>query len=145
MVWSDKELDEQPTSNRKLRGWVKYSLVDDLVEGIKTYEALAIKYDVSPQRIGQFKKQNEELIDERRKNAADEFAGMWIAKKKNRVAAYEADVDRIDELELDPQWTRIKHAALKSVAEELGQLKTYIDAETRVNYTVDGVDMDKLQ
>lgn len=145
MVWSDEELDEQPGPTHKLRGWVKYSLVDDLVEGIKTYEALAVKYDVSPQRIGQFKKQNEELIEERRKNAADEFAGMWIAKKKNRIAAYEADVDRIDEYDPDPQWTRIKHAALKSVAEELGQLKSHIDVESRVAYTVDGVDMSKLQ
>lgn len=145
MTWEDKELDKQPTRTTRLRGWVKYALIDDLIDGTTTHEELGIKYEVTHQAISEFKKRHAAIIEERRKNAADEFAGMWIAKKKNRVAAYEADVERIDELEADPQWTRIKHAALKSVAEELGQLKTYIDAESRVNYTVDGVDMDKLQ
>lgn len=145
-MWSDEELDELPQERRKLRGYVAYDLVQDLAFGNLTHAQLGEKYGVSRPAITAFKARHAERIAEVVANKDDAFAGLWIAKKERRIAEYLRDVEEVNDLDTpDAQLKRVKHNALRAVAEELGQLKTNVEVESKVHYTVEGVDLDKLR
>lgn len=144
-MWSDEELEEQPQERRKLRGYVAYDLVQDLAFSGLTHELLGEKYGVTRQAISAFNQREAERIAEVVANKDDALAGLWIAKKERRVAEYLRDVEEINELPPDAQLKRVKHSALRSVAEELGQLKSNVEVKSEVHYTVEGVDLDKLK
>jgi predicted transcriptional regulator len=132
-----------PTGHRKLAGWKKLKLIRELALTGRTQVDLAEEFEVSQPTISYFASKHAAEIAEIRANAEDDFAGLWIAKKKNRLAEYQKDVDEVNELPPDPALKRIKHNALKSVAEELGALKTNVDAT--ITYKVEGVDTEKLR
>ena len=145
-MWSDEELEEQPQERRKLRGWIAYDLVQELAFGDQSHTALGERYGVTRQAIQAFAKRNAERIAEVVANKDDAYAGLWIAKKERRIAEYLRDVEEVNDLDTpDAQLKRVKHNALRAVAEELGQLKTNVEVESKVHYTVEGVDLDKLR
>lgn len=132
-----------------LRGYKRLTLIDDIVKDEMSEAELAEKYEVTQQAINAFKKRNKEDIDQvranRLANIEDEFAALWSAKKKNRIAEYERIIAEAQDKTEDEKWAKVEMAALKSVAEELGQLKQSLDIESTVHYTIDGVDPTDLR
>lgn len=134
---------------------VKLRLLRELALANKTQRQIAEEYDCAVSSVNEFMKRNAEAINDIRENAEDEFAGLWVAKKKNRIAAYEEQIaflqERIDRgAEDDPQGAlKVAQAALKMVAEEMGQLTARVavqaDVNARVQYVVEGVDTEALK
>jgi predicted transcriptional regulator len=129
------------------RGWVKQKLCRELAVGEKTQVQLAEEYGVSQPRISQFLKEHSTRVNEIRENLADEFAGMWIADKRARLAELEEMADRIGPSR-DPNKMRLVKELLKQAAEELGQIPTKANVtidQHRITYAVEGVDPEKLR
>jgi hypothetical protein len=129
------------------RGYVKDRLMRELAIGDKTMTALAKEYGVTTGRISQFNKEFETRIMQIRENLADEFAGLWIADKRARLAELEEMADRIGPSR-DPNKMRLVKELLKQAAEELGQIPTKANVtidQHRITYAVEGVDPEKLR
>jgi hypothetical protein len=128
-----------PGGSQHIRGHRKLALLHDLAAGDLTVAAIAQKYDRTESTIYSIKSNNAEQIDAIRADHANEFAGLWVASKVNRVAEYQADIEDED---LDVQ---VKHKALRAVAEELGQLTTKQEIQASVTYQIEGVDPEAMK
>lgn len=128
------------------RPGVHRQLCRELAIGEQTQKALADKYGVVPAAITDFKHRHWPEIEAIQASLDDPFAGMWIADKTARLQVLTDDVARIEEQEVDMadhQWMARKHAALKQAAEELGQLKTGLEASFTLR--IEGVDLEALK
>lgn len=125
------------------RGWVKHQLIRELAVGDKTSQELGEKYGVTDGAIRMFAQRHLPTIEQVRANLDDEFAGLWLAEKKNRIAEYEGDIGVINEAldgQADEKLLRTKLAVMRQSAEELGQLTQKIETSGTVNYVITGVD-----
>lgn len=132
------------TPGDRIRGHVARRLVRELAEGKLSQRELADKHGFSPQAISEFKSRNAERIAEVAANLDDQFAGLWIADKGNRIAEYMDDVERVNkklDRRVSGEMLRVKANALRSVAEELG-LKSTVDVR-QTKYVIKGVDPDE--
>lgn len=129
-----------------------------------THEQLSEQYDVSRTAITMFAGRHREAIERKREGIAGEFDGLWIAKKSRRIAEYQDDVelanaemklivDKRDEAMLIAEHGgladvsdalgklgRLKHRAIQSTAEELGQLPSRVQVNVggeRVRHIVE--------
>jgi hypothetical protein len=135
----------RPASKGHLeRGWVKHRLIREFALGEKTGRALAEQYGVSVTSIANFKKRYGLEIEEVRNNLADEFAGLWVAQKLDRIREYQQAAEKMADGR-SPRNQEVLVTILKAVAEELGQLP----ARTQVNvsndtvvYEIIGIDVD---
>src|SRR5258708_33543241 len=114
-----------------IRGYRKREVIRDLAMCVANQTELAEKYSVTPQAMSHFNRdfapEIEAVRNDLLSDVHDETTGLWIADKVNRIAEYQQDVDDINDLlatALDDRLLKIKHNALKSVAEELGALPT---------------------
>lgn len=131
---------------------------------------IAERYNCTPQAVGQFRDRNAEEIAAVRANMDDEFAGLAIASKVNRVAllqeiaekalqpvpkisangkvTYVTNEDGESEMVMEVD-ARAAMAALKQVAEELGQLvaRTQMtgDMQTTTTYRIEGINPESLK
>lgn len=158
-------------------------LIRALATGEKTRAELARERGVVVSALSEFAKRHAAEIQAVRDNVEDEFAGMWIAQKAERVAAYQQNAELIArELEAltdgrvtvhggesdgedaeddgsdgEPiadisgaigRLTRAYDRALRSVAEERGQLPTRMVVKSEGGGAVHvygaGVDTDKV-
>lgn len=129
------------------RGWVTRKLIIELARQEKTRTKLASEYGVTTASITTFAHRHRTEIDEVKADIENEFAGLWIAQKYARIAEYQADVDAIGDT-TDPDLLKVKHTALKAVAEEMGQLpaRVAVNVESKtVNYTINGIDPGQLR
>jgi transposase-like protein len=127
-------------------GHVRVALIRALAEGKVRRATLARQLDVTAQAILYFARRHEAEIKEVRENFESEFAGLWVAAKRNRVAAYEDEINRLQDmidtimtesasyrLVPDPEaLTKLYKArdrAIRSVAEELGALPQRIQMQ----------------
>lgn len=119
--------------------------MQELALGEVTQAKLAESYGCSEAAISLFKSRHVAEINLIRDNAADEFAGILVAKKAGRLQAYQDMLERAEESGDD------KHAAkvLRQVAEELGALPQRMQVsgqlDTQSRYVIDGVDMEALR
>lgn len=156
-----------------LRGHVAHALIRDLAAGTQTDAALARKYGVGRSTVGDFKRRHAAEIADVRERQGEEFAGLWTAVKRNRIAEYQRDIDLLNDMieELaappcpcsatdcdariirDPRHLlaviKRKHAALRSVAEELGQLPNRMTlqvsgGEQPVRHEIVGIDPESV-
>ena len=108
---------------------------------------LARRYGVSRPYITQFAKTHEAEIETIKARLEDEFAGLWIADKAARVAAYQGDYfATLEHPNADHhEWVKARTGILHNVAEELGQLppRTTVNVAA-VTHVVMGVDLDNL-
>jgi hypothetical protein len=154
------------TDRGKLGGLMRGQIIRELAVGDMNQAELARKYDVTEGAITQFKQRNADAIAEVRANAEDEFAGLLIANKARRIAAYEdilrkamqptPKVDNKGGQVRDPETGEPVYefnasaamTALKNVAEEMGQLASRIqlqgDLTTTTTYKIAGVDPEDL-
>ena len=130
-----------------IRGHQKLSLMRDLAEGNFTHIQLAEKYDRSVSAISNFSSRNRDKIQAIRENPDDEFAGLWIAQKAQRLRVYADQVERLEESD-DPKLLARVQTALRSVAEELGQLpnKSTVAIETpKLQVQIEGISDEDLK
>jgi hypothetical protein len=133
--------------NHLERGWVKHRLIRDFALGEKSGRTLAAEYGVSQTSISAFKKRNEMAIEEVRNNLADEYAGVWVAQKLNRIREYQEAAEKMSSGE-SPRNAEVLTSILKAVAEELGQLpaRQQVNVSTEnVTYQIVGINVDDLQ
>jgi hypothetical protein len=128
-----------------LRGRHKLALIRLLAVGELTQAELAEEFGVTQPSIAAFKKRNLAEIQHVKANLEDEFAGLWIARKKDRVAELEDIAERFARPGLDPKHAQIRLRALRQASEELGQLRIQIDTNAQVEYSVEGVDPEELK
>lgn len=155
----------------KLGGLKRYQVMREIAAGGQTQREIAEKYSVTQQSVSEFAQRYAVEIQEIRENMADEFAGLWITKKHNRLAMYEEiarealkptpkvtpagkvvrDVDPITGnvetvMEIDG---RLAAQVAKQAAEEMGQLPTRLQVSGEMNttttYRVEGVAPEDLQ
>jgi hypothetical protein len=164
------------------RPYVRVQLQRDLALGQKTQSELAADYGVTQSAISQFALRWRVQIQRYREDMADEFAGLWAAKKSARVAVYQGAVelldDQIEALEsgrmvdadalrglisgehpdgpilltadvsdILARLLKARDRALRSIAEELGQLPSRVQvtvAGEKATLRLEGVDVDKL-
>lgn len=129
---------------KPISGYKKLQLMRLLAEGEHTQAELAERFETAVGTITQFKHRHKAEIQEIQQNLADEFAGLWIAKKENRISEYQAQAERFRESE-DPKLVARTQTALRSVAEELGALPTRqtvnLEGSAKVHHVVNGVDL----
>ncbi len=167
----DESSDPTPGRRRKPgkleHPGVKPRLIRDIALTNMSQGQLAERYDVVQSSISEFISRNRARIEAVRVDSENEYAGVWIADKLNRIEAYAEQVNRIRDLlggERDNEeqgkeqgplrsdeeagLMRVAQSALKSVAEELGQLTTRakIDASGEIGVRVEmvGVDPDDV-
>lgn len=161
----------QHENRGKLGGLRRNQVIRELALGEMTQRQLAEKYECSEPAITLFKRRHAEAIAAVKADAANEFAGILIAQKAARLAAYEElaeiamvpvprvtpagkvvqrvnpDTGMLEEvMEVDG---RLAAQVMKQAAEEMGQLPTRLQVSgevgVRTNYTVDGVSPDDLR
>lgn len=128
------------------RGWVKHRLLRDFALGEKTGIQLAEEYGVSRNSITNFKKRYALEIEEIRNDLADEYAGLWVAEKKKRIAEYQEAAEKMASGKT-PRNAEVLVSILKAVAEELGQLpaRTQVNVTNEVTtYEIVGVSVDDI-
>jgi hypothetical protein len=128
----------------RLKGWQRVALLRDLALAEMTVLEIAVKWGRSEGTMYAWKKNHAAEIDAIRADAANEFAGLWVAQKVNRVAVYQDDIEDLEESD-EPGAIATKHKALRAVAEELGQLTQKQEIQASVVYQVEGVDPESMR
>jgi hypothetical protein len=137
----------RPRRNHLEKTPIRGRLIRDLAAGEQNQGELAVKYGCSTAAISLFKKRHLYEIDRVREAQLDEYADVWVAKKVERLRAYQGKVeDMIDGH--SPRHAEVLVTILKAVAEELGDLparqQTNIQAQN-VTYQVVGIDPNELR
>lgn len=128
------------------RGYVKHRLIRDLALDTATQKELSARYGVSQNAIGEFKRRHFFDIEEVRNNLADEYAGVWVAQKMERLRMYQDAAEKMA-AGSSPRDAEVLVGILKAVAEELGQLPTRTQVQVNqqsVTYQVVGIDPTNL-
>lgn len=128
------------------RGWVKHRLIRDFALAEKTGQELAAIYGVSATSISQFKKRHALEIEEVRNNLADEYAGVWVANKLDRIRQYQEAAEQMADGKT-ARSAEVLVSILKAVAEELGQLpaRTQVNvSQENVTYEIVGISPDDI-
>jgi predicted transcriptional regulator len=126
------------------RGWRRAALIRDLATGEKTQVQLGQEYGVTQGAVSQFADRHRDEITAVRTSIDDEWAALWVAQKFNRIAEMQSDIEAIEGT-ADEKLLRVKHAALRQIAEELGQLKTHVEVGGKVTYVIEGIDPEVLR
>ena len=146
LVSPKREDGGTPRKNHLERGWVRHRLIREFALGEKTQRTLAAQYGASQTSISSFKKRHEFEIEEVRNNLADEYAGVWVAKKLERIREYQSAAEKMAN-GTSPRNQEVLVTILKAVAEELGQLpartQVNVSNETTV-YQVVGISEDDI-
>lgn len=128
------------------RGWVKHRLIRDFALGEKSGRELSVQYGVSQTSISAFKKRYSMEIEEVRNNLADQYAGVWVAQKIERVREYQNAAEKMADGS-SPRNAEVLVSILKAVAEELGDLpaRTQVNVSTETTvYQVVGISEDDI-
>lgn len=122
----------------------RLAMIHDLAGSLSQAD-VARKYNLSPNAVNHYAERHAEEIQAVREDPDNEFAALWIARKKNRLAQYQKihdDFDARENLDADVKVARVKMDVLHRVAEEMGHLPTKSQVEVttkQVHYTIEGV------
>lgn len=154
----------------QLGGIKRLQVMREIAVGEMTQTALAAKYGVSQSAVSQFSSRYADEIADIRADMANEFAGILIAQKANRLALYQelaeialtptpklatngktvtvlnADGEPETVMEVD---VRAAAQVAKQAAEEMGQLPTRLQVQggldVTTKYTVTGINPEDLK
>lgn len=126
-----------------------------LAAGEHSQRELGERYGVTQQAISSFAQRHAERIADMVGKLDDEFAGLWVAQKSARIATYQQQIEDIaDELdggEMRPgvsyaEVVRTQQAALRAIADELGQIPARMQVEHsgQLDVRLNGVDLGAL-
>lgn len=148
------------------RPHVRLQLIKQLAAGDQTRAALARLHGVSGEAIRQFADRHAPRITELQGKLDDEFAGLWVADKANRLAHYQQQIEDVAAiLEAEPEidegkasrgagvnvstaeLMRVQASALRAIADELGQIPARMQVEHSGSLAIqiNGVDLDALR
>lgn len=134
--------------SRKLTPFDRREIQRALADGTEKRSAIARRFGVTAGYITQFAKQYAREIDDIKRDLDNEFAGLWIASKVNRVIAYQNDFAKtlLDPKASHHEWVKARAQILHQVAEELGQLPPRATLTIiPVTHVVEGVDLEVLK
>ena len=138
----------QQGESSDVKPWERRQLCRELAAGELTRAQLARKYGINRSGITRFAQRHAREIDDIKANLDDEFAGLWIASKAARIAAYQADAERSEDGGYGSHYEQIRTRLqiYRAVAEELGQLpgRTTVTV-VPVVHVVEGVDLEALK
>lgn len=141
-------------------------MIRDIALSGMTQKEIGEKYGVGQSSVSEFATRNREAINAVRADADNEYAGILIAQKRERLALLEEIADeamkptpKIDNKgnhvqDRDGEYVyeidgRAAMQAVKQAAEEMGQLPTRLQIsgglDVKTNYTIDGVDPNELR
>lgn len=136
----DRASDKRQTNKGKLeRAYARRRLIIDLAKEEKTQQELAALYGCAQSSISEFKDRNMPAILEARLDLGNEFTGLWIAQKLDRLAELEA---MYEDGTISARDRETKAMLLRHAAEELGQIpnKSTLDVTMDVRVRIEGVD-----
>jgi hypothetical protein len=146
-VPSDSSAEVAPRVRIPLeKGWARAKLIRELALQEQPQTELAEYYGVAQSTIATFKKRHWVEIERIRNNLADEYADLWIAQKRNRLAELQAAAEKLAG-KPDARSAEVLAKLLKDAAEELGDLptRTQVNVNTaNVTYEIVGVDPEVL-
>lgn len=121
---------ERPGRRRRLQR--------EIAVGEKTMRQLAREYGVDVKSITKFRDRHEAVIADMRQAIDDEFAGLWIAQKAERLS----EMTELYGDGVSPRDRETKLSVLRHAAEELGQIpnRTTIDFTQPVHVVIEGGD-----
>ncbi len=121
---------ERPGRRRRLQR--------EIARGEKTLRELSREYGVDIHAVTKFRDRHAEVIADMAKAIDDEFAGLWIAQKSERLA----EMTELYGDEVSPRDRETKLSVLRHAAEELGQIpnRTTIDFAQPVHVVIEGGD-----
>lgn len=132
----------------ELKPWDRRILCRELATGDMTRAQLARKYGINRSGITRFAQRYAAEIAAIKAQLDNEFAGLWIADKAARIAAYQADLEASEEHATygsHYEQIRTRTAILRAVAEELGQLPPRATLTVMpVVHVIEGVDLEQL-
>jgi hypothetical protein len=79
------------------RPYQRLQMMRDLALGAETQKALGVKYGCTQGAISLFRKRYADEIEAIRSNLQDEWAGLWAADKRARVAVYQDTIKTLDD------------------------------------------------
>lgn len=139
--------EEKKLSHRRL-----YALLHELAENELTQRVLARKYGISQARVSQLGTQYADEVEDMRADLEDEYAGLWLAQKAERVKAYMRLAEMLEEdlqvSGLESSFINQLQKVYKNIAEEMGQLPARVivtQTGPKADYTVGGVDPRELK
>jgi hypothetical protein len=122
------------------RAWTRRALIRDLALAEQTHEHLAVKYAVSRESISRFKKRHLAEIEDVIARADEEFAGILISVKANRLDLYQKMICEAE----DTKDYKLAARLLRQVAEEMGHLPSRMQisgaVDVHTSYTITGAD-----
>ena len=130
------------TGTHKLtRAWVKQELIRELATEKKTQQELANRYGVGQPGIAMFKKRHLVDIERYRDSLDDEWAGIWIANKRNRLAELQNQIEELADQKVTARTAEVIGKLLREAAEELGDItnKNKVEVDV-VRYEIVGID-----
>lgn len=141
---------------RGLRGHRQDQLIRLLATKEYTQVQLGEMFDLDQSSVSRFASKNRDAIKEVASRLDDEFAGLWIATKRKRIAEYQQLVEDLEDLLLSEEFrangniadvARAKLTAFKQASEELGQLpgRVTVQHSGGLDIRVNGVDVEALR
>ncbi len=151
---------------------IRLALMRELAAGEHPQTELARRHGVTSQAVSEFAARHAERIADIVGKLDDQFAGLWAADKAARVATYQGQIEQIADLLDDAagagtddgeratsllralaesntstsELMRTQGAALRAIAEELGQLpaRMQVQHSGSLEVKINGVDMAAL-
>lgn len=144
----DSSADVVPRAKQNLETpWVRARLLRELALAEKTAGVLAEEYGVSRSAISMFKSRNKTEVQLVADNLADQYADLWIANKRNRLATLAAAAEKLAK-NPDARSAEVLAKLLKDAAEELGDIPNKAGVQinqANVTYSIEGVNLDDLR
>src|SRR6266851_2534192 len=108
------------TARVTLKPHERHQIARALALGLMTQAQLAEQFGVTRSAIAMVGARSKVMIEEIRRNAADEYAGLWIAQKVSRVAALQETWEKLED---EDRLTAADAVAIcREVALETGQI-----------------------
>jgi len=142
--------DHRQLNNAAERGIPRYrhlDLIRHLAAEDVTRAALAREHGVHRSAITQFAQRHRAEIEQIRTQLDDEYAGIWLADKRARLAALQSDYEMAAEHKNagHHEWIKTRAQLLHQASEELGQLPGRVGVVVvPVTHILVGVDAEAL-
>jgi hypothetical protein len=141
------EPDGLPGRQRGIPRHRIHEVCRELAAGDVSQAAIARKWGIARQTLNDFAHRHAERIADIRAHLDDDYAGLWIANKEARIAAYMDEFERLEHGRNSEhhEWSKARQAALRAVADELGAIpnRSSVQVTGIVTHRLIGVDIER--